>query len=262
MPAKSQQIAWTTCPICRSNQRTVYVSFDQLEFVRCPECSAIYKSRELVGIREDTFYESSYFHGRKSGRDKNFEHRVRKSMRTAAMAMEFTKARSLLDIGCSLGYGIEAGRRLGLDSAGMDVSRYAVSHCCERGYRAEVGTMEHMPWKDAEFDIVVMRHVLEHTPTPQEALTEVRRIMASAGALIIAVPDPTYWKGILFRRRYRYYRPDDLGQQHYVYYSPKSLFHLLTAAGFKVLARNVSSSKKILALLHVNHEILFIAQKN
>src|SRR4030042_6572476 len=107
MPDLGQQIQWTACPICQSSRRSVYVSFEQLEFVRWLECTGIYKSRELVGIREDTFYESSYFHGRKSGRDKNFEHRVRKSMRTAAMAMEFTKARSLLDIGCSLGYGIE-----------------------------------------------------------------------------------------------------------------------------------------------------------
>ena len=261
MPALSQQMVWTACPICQSARRSVYVSFEQLEFVRCLECTGIYKSRELVGTREAAFYESSYFHRRKSGRDKRFEHRVRKSMRAVAAALEFTKAQSLLDVGCSLGYGIEAGRRLGLVSAGMDVSSYAVSHCRERGLRASVGTMEHMPWKDGEFDIVVMRHVLEHTSTPQEALAEVRRIMTSAGALIIAVPDPAYWKGICFKRRYRYYRPDDLGQQHYVYYSPKSLCHLLTTAGFKVLAGNGSIIKKILALLHVNHEILFTAQK-
>jgi 2-polyprenyl-3-methyl-5-hydroxy-6-metoxy-1,4-benzoquinol methylase len=261
MPDLSQQILWAACPICQSARRSVCVSFEQLEFVRCLECTGIYKSRELVGMREATFYDSSYFHGRKSGRDKRFEHRVRKSMRAVAAALVFTKAQSLLDVGCSLGYGIEAGRRLGLVSAGMDVSQYAVSHCHERGLKAEIGTMEHMPWKDGEFDIVVMRHVLEHTPTPQEALAEVRRIMTSAGALIIAVPDLAYWKGIFFKRRYRYYRPDDLGQQHYVYYSPKSLCHLLTTAGFKVLAQNGSSIKKILALLHVNHEILFIAQK-
>jgi ubiquinone/menaquinone biosynthesis C-methylase UbiE len=262
MPALNQQTVWTACPVCQSTERTDYVSFEQLAFVRCSRCACIYKSRESIGIRAADYYESSYFHGRKSGRDKRFEHRVHKSMRAVATAMEVTEAKSLLDIGCSFGYGIEAGKRLGLDSAGMDVSQYAVAICKERGLRAEVGTMEQMPWKDGEFDIVVMRHVLEHTPNPREALAEVRRVMASAGVLIIAVPDPSYWKGLLFRKRYRYYRPDDLGQQHYVYYSPKSLTRLLTTSGLRVVPRNMSSLKKILALLHINHEILFIAQKN
>jgi hypothetical protein len=40
----------------------------------------------------------------------------------------------------------------------------------------------------------------------------------------------------LFRRSYRYFRPDDLGMQHYIYYSAKSLSLQLERAGFEVLA--------------------------
>ena len=44
----------------------------------------------------------------------------------------------------------------------------------------------------------------------------------------VAVPDLEYWKGLYRRESYRYFRPDDLGQQHYVYYRRSSLAKLLS----------------------------------
>lgn len=235
-PSALTTARWATCPVCRGATQEPFVAFPELAFVRCPACRVVYKSFEAPQVRPPDFYEQDYFHGRKSGRDRRFDHRARKAMRWIVAAMQHVPAASVLDVGCSLGYVIEGGRRLGLRSAGMDISEYAVKVCQERGYEARVGTLDRVPFDGGAFDVVVMKHVLEHTPDPARALAEIRRVLTPKGVALIAVPDVGYWKGLLQRRSYRYFRPDDLGQQHYVYYALGPLTRLLASSGFEVRA--------------------------
>jgi SAM-dependent methyltransferase len=229
--ATTGERAWARCPVCGGAERSPYVAFAELEYSRC-RCGAVYKSRERDDLRPADFYESDYFQGRKSGRERRFPHRVRKAMRQIEAALELLPARSVLDIGCSLGYVVAAGARLGLRAAGCDVSEYAVRVCRERGLEAHVGELDALPFGDGAFDLVVMKHVLEHTPDPLHALAEVSRVSGAPAALIVVVPDLDYWKGRLWRRRARYFRPDDLGRQHYVYYTLATLTALLGRAGY------------------------------
>lgn len=237
LPVPQAERTWSACPVCGGERRHPYVEFDRVAFVRCEGCTTVFKSREAPGLLAGDFYEQGYFHGRRSGRDLRFEHRVRKAQRWIAAARRFKPdARSLLDVGCSLGYVIEAGKRLGLESAGVDISDYAVRRCVEAGHEARQGELGRLPFEAGRFDLCVMKHVLEHSPDPRAALAEVRRVLAPGGVVLIAVPDVTYWKGGALRRSYRYYRPDDLGAQHYVYYSRPTLRALLEANRFTVLA--------------------------
>jgi ubiquinone/menaquinone biosynthesis C-methylase UbiE len=232
-------LEWTTCPVCDGATHTPYVEFEgALRFVRCAGCGVVFKRAEVEGLQAKDLYERDYFHGRRSGRDRRFDHRARKAMRWVRDALQFIDGRRLLDVGCSLGYVIEGGKRLGLASSGVDISSYAVKVCQERGYDAKVGTLEQLPFDDASFDVVTMKHVLEHTHEPMRALAEVTRVLGPGGVVLIAVPDVGYWKGVWQRRTYRYFRPDDLGQQHHVYYSHPSLRRLLERAGFEVVANS------------------------
>ena len=205
-------------------------------------------------------------------------------IRTALAFDGQAAVKRLLDVGCSLGYVMEAAQRLGLRAAGSDVSSYAVKVCRDRGYRAEVGTLESLPFPPREFDLVMMKHVLEHTPTPQAALAEVKRVLSPGGLVMVLVPSLLYWKGLYRRRTYRYFRPDDLGMQHYVYHTPATLRLQLERAGFEVLAMTkavfrrvavrgpfswvrealrfgwVSFVQRALDVLHMQHEVTAIAR--
>lgn len=238
---------WTRCPVCGAGEHDAYVEFPALSFVRCRACTTVYKAREQVGLLPAEFYEQGYFEGRRSGRNQRFERRVRKAMGEIADALNFTTAERVLDVGCSLGYVLEAGRRLGLESAGLDISKHAVDRCRELGFEAETGTLERLPFSDGRFDVVVMKHVLEHTPDPARALEEVRRVLKPGGAVVIAVPNVDYWKGDKRRATYRYYRPDDLGAQHYVYYSEATLSDRLVRSGFDVKVRGKVRPRRALA---------------
>lgn len=244
---------WSRCPVCGGAERREYVGFPSLCFSRCEGCTTVYKSREARGLLPAGFYEEGYFEGRRSGRDQRFERRVRKAMGEISDGLNWSAegvdspGRAVLDVGCSMGYVLEAGRRLGLESAGLDISQHAVTRCRERGFRAEVGTLEVLPFSDASFDVVVMKHVLEHTPEPERALCEVKRVLRPRGVVVIAVPCVDYWKGDKRRTTYRYYRPDDLGAQHYVYYSEATLRARLERSGFEVMVYGKVRPREALA---------------
>jgi SAM-dependent methyltransferase len=226
---------WPQCPVCDSQTCSEFVTFNQLEFVRCAGCDTVYKSREVVGLSDPSLYEAEYHTGKRSRR---WLHRIRKAQRQIRHALRFGQASTLLDIGCSVGYIVAAGNQLGMRASGVDVSAFAVKTAAERGLDVRVGTLEHIPYPDAQFGLVVMRHVLEHTATPKQALEEVRRVLSPSGLILVMVPDVNYWKGRWLKKSYRFFRPDDLGRQHAVYYSTSTLRRLLNTCGFRVLAES------------------------
>ncbi|HLT30643.1 MAG TPA: class I SAM-dependent methyltransferase [Myxococcaceae bacterium] len=227
----------TACPVCHSPDRTEYVRFEAaLQFDHCRACDTVYKAFEAPEVRPDAALYEGVYHVRHRG--KRWAHRVRKASRQIIDASQFRNVESFLDVGCSVGYMIAAAEKLGMQGAGTDISHDAVAAARSRGLDARHGELEAIPFDDQSFDLVSLRHVLEHTAYPERALAEVRRVLRPGGLALIAVPDLHYWKGDRQRMTYRYFRPDDLGRQHYVYYSELSLERLLEQHGFHVLSRS------------------------
>lgn len=55
-----------------------------------------------------------------------------------------------------------------------------------------------VPFGDGAFDFVFCIEVLEHVPNPCATLTEIRRVLRPAGALILSVPNPYHVKEIIW----------------------------------------------------------------
>jgi SAM-dependent methyltransferase len=228
------------CPLCGGHSRRPYAEFPELAWARC-DCGLIYKQRAPdspaspggAGAFGETGYGQRY-------RARNWR-RVGKSLRQIRDALEYVDPQALrsrarvLDIGCSLGYTLEAGRELGFEAVGVDVSEAAVAHCRGLGYECHVAGLEHLPFPDGDFAVIVMKHVLEHTIEPRRALREARRALHPGGALFIAVPHAGYGKAARDPERSRFYRPDTHGgAEHWVYYTPDTLSRLLREEGFAV----------------------------
>ena len=222
---------WETCPVCATARATPFVAFTALAFVRCDGCATVYKRFEALQPKPKALL------GPSASPERRFAHRVRKAKSWLLTALQFGEATTLLSVGRSSNYVLEAGKRLGLMSTGVDDSVRTVASCRQRGHRAEMGTVDKLPFDDGSFELVTLQHVLEHTPHPKEALGEIRRICADRALLVVAVPNLEYWKGLARRWTYRYFRPDALGHQRYVYYTQRSLEQLLAAEGFEVVSR-------------------------
>lgn len=91
----------------------------------------------------------------------------------------FPETRSL-DVGCALGFTVEALREVGFDSWGLDHSEWAVRHCTKgaRGRLRQGSLLERLPYRDGEFGLVTAMETLEHLPPDQipVILKELRRV--------------------------------------------------------------------------------------
>jgi SAM-dependent methyltransferase len=52
-----------------------------------------------------------------------------------------------------------------------------------------LGNAEHLPFRDASFQLVVASHVIEHLYDPVSGLAECRRVLAKHGLLSVGVPN-------------------------------------------------------------------------
>lgn len=208
--------------------------FTQMTWVRCT-CGLIYKQREIP-TESRSMYDDIYFGNSGIVRrpyDTHIRRRVRKSREQILNVLNHVEPGPLLDVGCSLGYTLKAARELELPASGVDVSEHAVRVCEEQGFAAKHGTMDRLPFDNNSFQIVVMKHVFEHTLAPRVALEEVRRVLRNGGGLFIAVPHAGYFKAVRAPATYRFYQPEYGGREHFIYYTPATLQRLLTSELFQ-----------------------------
>jgi SAM-dependent methyltransferase len=137
----------------------------------------------------------------------------------------------LLDFGCGSGAFLERMRQAGWNVTGLDTSEKVVQRIRhELRLPALVGSLPHPELGDNSFDVVTMRHSLEHVHRPLEVLRAAHRLLAAGGKLIVSVPNidslPFSWFG-------RYWRGLDL-PRHLTHFTPDTLQLMLARAGFDV----------------------------
>lgn len=92
-----------------------------------------------------------------------------------------------VDLGCGLGAALEQAAATGAVTAGIDPSEAMVERASRRVPRAEVrvGSAESIPFEDDEFTAALAVSTYHHWADPEAGLTEVRRVLAQAGRLLI-----------------------------------------------------------------------------
>jgi SAM-dependent methyltransferase len=106
----------------------------------------------------------------------------------------------LLEIGSGLGHLV--GQLEGMyATAAVDVNHWALARSKPVAPRTllQVASAEELPFADGIFGVVIIKHVVEHLPHPGKAISELGRVMAPGGALILATPNlgslSRPWKG-------------------------------------------------------------------
>lgn len=78
---------------------------------------------------------------------------------------------------------------------GVDYDPELLRRAAARGVTTATGTLDSAPYPDATFDAVVMIDTIEHVPSRERCLTEVKRLLKPDGALIAITPryDSLLW---------------------------------------------------------------------
>jgi SAM-dependent methyltransferase len=76
----------------------------------------------------------------------------------------------------------------------IDMSEHAVAALQAVGAKARVGSVEELPFATSTFDLVCAFDIVEHVEDDEAALTELTRVLAPGGVLLMSVPlHESYW---------------------------------------------------------------------
>jgi SAM-dependent methyltransferase len=99
----------------------------------------------------------------------------------------------VLDLGCGEGYGTSLLSRAVGEIVGLDVDAAAIAHAASQYASANCRFRRHdgerLPFVDAAFDAVVSFQVIEHVPGDRMYVSEVSRVLAPGGQLVLTTPN-------------------------------------------------------------------------
>jgi len=106
----------------------------------------------------------------------------------------------LLEIGSGMGH-LVGQLEDTFETYGMDLNQWAVqqSKSVIEKTSLQTASAQEIPYKDGAFNVVIIKHIVEHLPDPQKAIREIGRVTEPGGTLILATPNLDSllkpWKG-------------------------------------------------------------------
>lgn len=178
----------------------------------------------------------------------------------------------LIEIGCGNGRLLCLARRDGWDVRGLELSPFLAESVKARlGIDVEVADyLDYTPEKGGKFDLVILRHVLEHLPEPILAMTGISSLLGEGGLALLEFPNIDgldirfkRWlrKTGIYRKRY----PDTWRPGHCNEYCRRSFEHLLGETGFELVVWETCSyrpfSNFVFNRWHIGNKARVIVRK-
>lgn len=139
----------------------------------------------------------------------------------------------ILEVGCATGEFLAALRHRGRRSlVGVEFSAEAAALARQRyGLDVRVGDLLDADLPDRTFDLILLRHVLEHVPDPRATLQRIAALLRPGGLCIFTIPNIDSHTAELFSADwYGYQIP-----HHFHLFPRRALALLLTLAGLQPL---------------------------
>lgn len=218
------------CPVCASNYHSAVSSKNNYEIHRCLDCSLLFihpfPSPEELSDFYNNYHKSKQYGDKIASKIKRARKRIRSLGRP--------KDRTLLDVGCNLGFAAEAGRSLGYRVLGIDIDEDAIERAKvvfpKCNFRAT--SINELAEGSERFDTIYCSEVIEHLTAPLSFLLRIKSVMSDGGVLFMTTPDIGHYslpKNVDKLVEWTTFRPPE----HLLYFDRRSLGRLFVKAGFR-----------------------------
>ena len=201
------------------------------ELQRCEVCGLVWDAPMPGEAELAAAYSQAYYSSTEAKFNPLIEAWTRYSGRRRAQALLRKHGRGaaglrVLDVGCGRGVLLQGFRKLGADALGIERGGAGF----EEIEGIEALSLDDLLASGRTFDVIVIWHVLEHLPDPQESLAKLRQLLARDGSLFVEVPNFGSLQAGLFGARWFHL---DL-PRHLFHFTPDTLAATLREAGFSI----------------------------
>lgn len=238
---------YINCILCKEDNMVTVLKGTDLRYstsnesfniVRCKKCGLVFINPRPEKTEIGKYYPDNY-RTRKTLNAESLKKRIKKyENRFIALRinnpwyMDIPPGANVLDIGCGSGELLMKLNELGCNAYGIDVDEITSKYLCEE-MKFNVTTCDiddGSSFEEDFFDVVIMRHSLEHVHDPVKVMREVRRIIKTNGELIIGVPNIG---SIIAKLTGEYWADLDI-PRHLFHFNPQTISALLINSGFSV----------------------------
>jgi 2-polyprenyl-3-methyl-5-hydroxy-6-metoxy-1,4-benzoquinol methylase len=224
-----------SCPSCGCSVADIaYLYEDGIEkskFFRCPNCTFLFArpvfipeldSRQMDGIENAELFNSQLL------KSIYINYFIKKEIRALRRA-KGTGPLRLLDIGCGTGWTTRVYADHGFAVTGLEPSQVRADYA-RKNYGIEVvcDYIENVEF-DQKFDVVVLRHIIEHFADPGAVLQKIRGFLKPDGVVLVVVPNIDCLGRYLFETNWAWVLP-----WHCNFFTPRSARRFLVEQDFEV----------------------------
>jgi 2-polyprenyl-3-methyl-5-hydroxy-6-metoxy-1,4-benzoquinol methylase len=224
------------CVICDSQSFHFLFEKNNCGIGKCLACNLVQMTNipRLEQIEEgydEGFYEEYYADLDRNGKKQRYEY-LNFHNKLDQIEKRIERKGSILDVGCSFGFFLDAARQRGWRVAGIEISDYAAKFAIEKLKLPVINKPIMEARFDAgSFDIITMWYVIEHLPNAKQALGHLRNFLKDDGILVVSTPNvESYRAKIEGRRWYRWIPP-----VHLLYFSPQVMRTLFKMCDLEVV---------------------------
>ena len=136
---------------------------------------------------------------------------------------------AVCDVGCGSSRIISA---LPKGSVALDILPQKLRYARRYGVPLVLGSGFTLPFPDASFPCVLSSQVIEHVPMDSPIISELLRVLAPGGRLVLGTPDYDRWEWVYMEKAYGFFKPGGYADEHIAHYTYDGLVKYFTSLGY------------------------------
>jgi len=253
---KQEKVEIKKCPVCSKDDfslflktKDYFLTQETFTLDKCRNCGFVFTNPIPSQSELSKYYDSPDYLSH-TANTTSLTALVYKLFRNANIKRKFklvnqyTKEKTILDIGCGTGELLNYFKHNGWNTQGVEPNQSA-RNFAEKNYQLEVFDEQELnSFEENSVDVISMWHVLEHVPDLNSRMKQLKRLVKKDGLLVIALPNLDSPDAIK-------YGPHWAGLD-----VPRHLYHF-TKDTFKVLLKN--HSMKLIESIPMKFDAFYVS---